>query len=938
MKPVFRLKIHRIGGAFLSAVMVLQLLSAGGAAVYASEHTEDCVGGSVSGNRSVSECRICPEGENVDSLLDETGIRAASGVLRQFTDLDFSDENTSPGNLYTDGYEWNVDSKTLKLKDTAISGTVTLPDDTVTIETEGECSVHQLQIKGDPQKTHLIFSGTSNSTTSNLTIEQRLDISGGNSNALTVNANACVVANGGISIGTSGGTDSVITVKGTLTAEGADDISIISAGRVVVADGGTLGVSGVKGVQLNGMSSQGSRDFKDVFTVESGGCFTANCSEYNVVVYSGTGSFLDGSHADQAISVPEGYLPADCGVKQDTDEVNLIKISTGKVYTGYLTIHENHDWPDGWNGKDEISHWKICIFAGCGKTKDETPHNFDNSTKTCDACGAVLDVALNNAVGLTYNGREHRPDVIVTIDGTTLDRSKYNTVYSDNINAGEATVTVTGNGLVFKQTLKFQIAKATPIITWNDTVQTVTYSGCPAVITPPAVTLANGGDFDGEIHYSYAADSSAGYTPGLPTNAGLYTIKAGIAEQDNYTTADSTDTLTLTINRADYAPNRPSAVRNVAWKYNKVSMVELPTDWQWKETDQDTALEVNAPVTVAAVYIGADKDNYKNVTADVTITRLECTHESTERRNIVAATCLEKGYSGDLFCTDCGIKISSGASVAATGHDWHITSEIKATTISEGTRIYTCSNCGITRKESVPRLPQDSHMHSYSVKETKAATCTENGVMTYSCSCGDSYTENIPMLGHNYESKVTREPTVFVEGEMTYTCSRCGDTYTKPIDRREDTPSKPSGGRKSRKPSAGDDTIRETEESKPEEAENAEDKSVVTVGRITSPVIRSEPTKTDSETKDLQTEQTQKEEETDKTEDENIMTASGNNLSAVPSESEVTDALAEEPQREQSQMPWWIILILILLIILAILVFLATRKKKEEKEEEKEEE
>ena len=194
------------------------------------------------------------------------------------------------------------------------------------------------------------------------------------------------------------------------------------------------------------------------------------------------------------------------------------------------------------------------------------------------------------------------------------------------------------------------------------------------------------------------------------------------------------------------------------------------------------------------------------------------------------------------------------------------------------------------------------------------------------------------MLGHNYESKVTREPTVFVEGEMTYTCSRCGDTYTKPIDRREDTPSKPSGGRKSRKPSAGDDTIRETEESKPEEAENAEDKSVVTVGRITSPVIRSEPTKTDSETKDLQTEQTQKEEETDKTEDENIMTASGNNLSAVPSEPEVTDALAEEPQREQSQMPWWIILILILLIILAILVFLATRKKKEEKEEEKEEE
>ena len=41
--------------------------------------------------------------------------------------------------------------------------------------------------------------------------------------------------------------------------------------------------------------------------------------------------------------------------------------------------------------------------------------------------------------------------------------------------------------------------------------------------------------------------------------------------------------------------------------------------------------------------------------------------------------------------------------------------------------------------------------HSYSSKITTAATCTSNGVKTYTCTkCGSSYTETIAALGHNY--------------------------------------------------------------------------------------------------------------------------------------------------------------------------------------------
>lgn len=45
---------------------------------------------------------------------------------------------------------------------------------------------------------------------------------------------------------------------------------------------------------------------------------------------------------------------------------------------------------------------------------------------------------------------------------------------------------------------------------------------------------------------------------------------------------------------------------------------------------------------------------------------------------------------------------------------------------------------------------EDVHTHSYTSSVTTAATCTTAGVRTYSCACGESYTESIPATGHNY--------------------------------------------------------------------------------------------------------------------------------------------------------------------------------------------
>ena len=64
------------------------------------------------------------------------------------------------------------------------------------------------------------------------------------------------------------------------------------------------------------------------------------------------------------------------------------------------------------------------------------------------------------------------------------------------------------------------------------------------------------------------------------------------------------------------------------------------------------------------------------------------------------------------------------------------------------------------------------HKHSYTSAVTKAPTCTEDGVRTFTCQCGDAYTEAIAKTGHSYTT-ATEEAT----GKTVYTCSVCGHSY-----------------------------------------------------------------------------------------------------------------------------------------------------------------
>lgn len=49
---------------------------------------------------------------------------------------------------------------------------------------------------------------------------------------------------------------------------------------------------------------------------------------------------------------------------------------------------------------------------------------------------------------------------------------------------------------------------------------------------------------------------------------------------------------------------------------------------------------------------------------------------------------------------------------------------------------------------------EEPHTHAYTSAVTTAATCTTAGVRTYTCECGESYTESIPATGHTYADGV----------------------------------------------------------------------------------------------------------------------------------------------------------------------------------------
>ena len=163
-------------------------------------------------------------------------------------------------------------------------------------------------------------------------------------------------------------------------------------------------------------------------------------------------------------------------------------------------------------------------------------------------------------------------------------------------------------------------------------------------------------------------------------------------------------------------------------------------------------------------------------------------HLHTEIRNKKEATCKEDGYTGDVYCKDCGEKLSDGKILPKKDHDYEVKEHKDATCTKAGYTLFICKNCGDEKREEIPAA---GHLHT-EIKNAKEATCMKAGYTgdTYCKDCGEKISsgEVIAKLAHTWdEGNITKEADCKETGVMTYTCHKCGATKTEDIPRAEHT-------------------------------------------------------------------------------------------------------------------------------------------------------
>lgn len=112
--------------------------------------------------------------------------------------------------------------------------------------------------------------------------------------------------------------------------------------------------------------------------------------------------------------------------------------------------------------------------------------------------------------------------------------------------------------------------------------------------------------------------------------------------------------------------------------------------------------------------------------------------------------------------------------VLATGHaygDWIIDKE--PTEEAPGSKHKECANCGDIITEDIEQLPV--HKHEWTESGRTESTCTTAGSVSYSCECGETYSEPLPFAPHTPGDWVTvKEPTETEDGLKQKTCTVCG--------------------------------------------------------------------------------------------------------------------------------------------------------------------
>ncbi len=221
----------------------------------------------------------------------------------------------------------------------------------------------------------------------------------------------------------------------------------------------------------------------------------------------------------------------------------------------------------------------------------------------------VSEVSVElEALSYIYNGEERTPSAVVK-DGDFLLASgvDFEIEYQNNLNAGQASVTVKGkNDYTGSRTCTFTIERAerqhfkVELSDWTYGDATTPTPRTEGQMEPAPVT------------YTYSDAQDGVYTERKPTDAGAYWIRAEIQPSQNYRSAAAK--APFTIAKADRPTPMPAPSMTVLRRAKTLEEVPLAEGWHWEEPKR--AIDEES-LQAWAVY--SDTVNYETYRTEITV-------------------------------------------------------------------------------------------------------------------------------------------------------------------------------------------------------------------------------------------------------------------------------------------------------------------------------
>ncbi len=266
---------------------------------------------------------------------------------------------------------------------------------------------------------------------------------------------------------------------------------------------------------------------------------------------------------------------------------DIHKCSCGETKTDNFTDPKGHDWgdyetlaPTGCGNKGVET--RICKVCGLSETRviEKTDHVFESDftvdqkattysdgsmSRHCKNCDATTDSTVIPAIGAavladsyyTYNGSAKLPEVkLVDREGTELVcDTDFIVKYSDNINAGTATVVIECRGK-YEGTIisEFRILKATPTLKITSSSRTAKYSSVKkksiylsALTVKGAKGTKSFRKVSGSSKLTITKSGKIKVKKGTKRGTYRIKVKAASASTANYKYASTTRTITVRV-------------------------------------------------------------------------------------------------------------------------------------------------------------------------------------------------------------------------------------------------------------------------------------------------------------------------------------------------------------------------------------------------------